>query len=312
MIFVIHFRLPKNKKRTAVTAATTTHHHCRHCRHALMHSGRASCPYIHVSACLKPAALFFPGFLPGHPISSPSFRGPWKMASSQTPTAPASGGGAPPFGGSSGSSVWIPGLGKVEVLAFGSEEMLCRPCVDCGTKTGRFCDFCTAKERLPEETWASDQQGTPLCSKCEGAHGMCWFCRGAACVDCGRETTNWCNHCFVLDHYQEYFFVFDHYKGPFWSKNQRTPLCTQCKNIHSKCGHCRERPCVDCGRVTTNACGSKLCHAERHPHCPGGPWSKFQRTPLCSECKNKHEICWDCRNQKAWVTPPPWREDGSQ
>ena len=75
MIFVIHFRSPKNKKRTAVTAATTTHHHCRHCRHALMHSGRASCPYIHVSACLKPAALFFPGFLPGHPISSPSFRG---------------------------------------------------------------------------------------------------------------------------------------------------------------------------------------------------------------------------------------------
>ena len=221
MIFVIHFRLPKNKKRTAVTAATTTHHHCRHCRHALMHSGRASCPYIHVSACLKPAALFFPGFLPGHPISSPSFRGPWKMASSQTPTAPASGGGAPPFGGSSH------GL-EFQVVAFGTEEMLCRPCVDCGRRTACYCDFCKAKDRFPEETWAEDQQ-TPLCTKCDKKHSKCWFCREAPCVDCGLETENYCNHCFAKDRCE----------GKNWAKNQRTPLCTGCKTRHSRCWKCR-------------------------------------------------------------------------
>ena len=41
--------------------------------------------------------------------------------------------------------------GDVQVLAVGSEEMLCRPCVDCGTKTGNFCDHCYGADDVPSE-----------------------------------------------------------------------------------------------------------------------------------------------------------------
>ena len=52
------------------------------------------------------------------------------------------------------------------VLAYGDQEMLTRPCVDCGLLTGRFCDWCFAADRLPNEEWA-DGQMTPLCSDCD-------------------------------------------------------------------------------------------------------------------------------------------------
>ena len=66
---------------------------------------------------------------------------------------------------------------KLDVIACGDEEMLCRPCADCGRKTGRFCDWCHAKDRLPSEEWA-DNQMTPLCTDCDNKHGSCHYCRG--------------------------------------------------------------------------------------------------------------------------------------
>jgi hypothetical protein len=67
----------------------------------------------------------------------------------------------------------------MEVFACGSVEMLMRPCVDCGRKTGRFCDHCRAKDRLPLEEWAPGQM-TPLCSVCDDKFDACHFCRGVA------------------------------------------------------------------------------------------------------------------------------------
>ena len=64
----------------------------------------------------------------------------------------------------------------MEVLAFGSKEMLTRPCVDCGVVTGRFCDWCFAEDRCPTEQWAAGQM-TPLCSYCDNTHNACHFCR---------------------------------------------------------------------------------------------------------------------------------------
>ena len=32
--------------------------------------------------------------------------------------------------------------GNLEVLCVGDRALLCRPCVDCGLRTGRYCDFC--------------------------------------------------------------------------------------------------------------------------------------------------------------------------
>ena len=81
---------------------------------------------------------------------------------------------------SSVSSSGLPlGNGQMEVLAFGSESLLCRPCVDCGVKTGRFCDFCYAADNVPSERWAEGQR-TPFCSKCDNEHEECHFCRGIA------------------------------------------------------------------------------------------------------------------------------------
>ena len=68
---------------------------------------------------------------------------------------------------------------KMQVLAMGSPAMLNRPCVDCGLFTGRFCDYCLASDRLPDEVWAAGQM-TPLCSNCENKHQACHFCRGAS------------------------------------------------------------------------------------------------------------------------------------
>ena len=67
------------------------------------------------------------------------------------------------------------------VLAWGDEDMLCRPCVDCGLYTGRFCDWCYAADRLPDEEWAVGQL-TPLCSRCDNKHDACHYCRGLSWV----------------------------------------------------------------------------------------------------------------------------------
>ena len=65
----------------------------------------------------------------------------------------------------------------MEVFALGDPTMLCRPCVDCGLYTGRFCDYCYDADRIPNDEWARGQL-TPLCSRCDNRYDMCHFCRG--------------------------------------------------------------------------------------------------------------------------------------
>ena len=59
----------------------------------------------------------------------------------------------------------------------GDYDVLCRPCVDCGKRTGRYCDRCFAADRLPKEVWAAGQR-TPLCTSCDNEYDECHFCRG--------------------------------------------------------------------------------------------------------------------------------------
>ena len=74
----------------------------------------------------------------------------------------------------------------MEVYAHGEVNVLCRPCVDCGRKTGCFCDYCKAADRMPGEMWAQGQM-TPLCDVCDNTKG-CHFCRRQAwCVPPVRE-----------------------------------------------------------------------------------------------------------------------------
>ena len=76
-----------------------------------------------------------------------------------------------PTSSSSNSSI------SMEVLAYGNENMLIRPCVDCARITGSFCDFCRAADRCPDQKWA-DRQMTPLCTVCcHEKHHKCRFCR---------------------------------------------------------------------------------------------------------------------------------------
>ena len=63
----------------------------------------------------------------------------------------------------------------LEVMAVGDVETFRRPCVDCGCYTSRFCDFCRANDRLPNEDWAEGQY-TPFCGPCEEKRGRCHFC----------------------------------------------------------------------------------------------------------------------------------------
>ena len=67
-----------------------------------------------------------------------------------------------------GSNYTIPFSSLVGgVVAFVEEaNILLRPCVDCGLRMCCFCDFCKAKDRLPNEVWA-DNQFTPLCTRCD-------------------------------------------------------------------------------------------------------------------------------------------------
>ena len=71
----------------------------------------------------------------------------------------------------------------LEVLAWSTVDdpgILMRACVDCGIKTGRFCDRCLAEVRFPSgdatgRGWAAGQH-TPLCSSCDNSRGACHFC----------------------------------------------------------------------------------------------------------------------------------------
>ena len=68
----------------------------------------------------------------------------------------------------------------MEVIAVpeeGQVDLLLRHCVDCGLRTGSFCDGCLAVTRFPDEEWVRNQH-TPLCTACDRRHGMCHFCRG--------------------------------------------------------------------------------------------------------------------------------------
>ena len=96
-----------------------------------------------------------------------------------------------PAGASQRPKLWPPSYGcrlpqadstSMQVLAFAEtaeEEELLRnsSCVDCGRRTGSFCDFCKAADRLPNQRWAANQH-TPLCTVCDRAHDACHFCRG--------------------------------------------------------------------------------------------------------------------------------------
>ena len=85
----------------------------------------------------------------------------------------------------SGHPVLLQRDAQITVISAGDPETLCRPCVDCGLKTGYFCDgaeleggfACIASDRIPAETWC-DGQRTPFCRPCEDKIGSCNFCRG--------------------------------------------------------------------------------------------------------------------------------------
>ena len=64
----------------------------------------------------------------------------------------------------------------LEVIALGHPKLLDRPCVDCGKKTGSFCDYCRAADRVPDELWA-DSRRMPLCTRCERRELACHYCR---------------------------------------------------------------------------------------------------------------------------------------
>ena len=74
------------------------------------------------------------------------------------------------------------------IVSFGYAGDFARPCVDCGERTGNFCEtpaqqgyefwqggVCLAETWVPSEDWAENQR-TPLCTRCEGARGACHYC----------------------------------------------------------------------------------------------------------------------------------------
>ncbi len=86
-------------------------------------------------------------------------------------------------------------MAQVDFLCWGDAATLTRPCVDCGLLTGRFCDFCLASLRIPDEQWA-DGQATPLCSTCDNRHGACHFCRGLTwCMPAPHASTEPASSC---------------------------------------------------------------------------------------------------------------------
>ena len=65
----------------------------------------------------------------------------------------------------------------LEILQVAPWHLLFRPCVDCGLRTGCWCDGCFGAHRFPEEEW-DDKQHTPLCTSCDNKYGCCHYCRG--------------------------------------------------------------------------------------------------------------------------------------
>ena len=102
------------------------------------------------------------GSVPGHTSSTHRTTPAAQYATAHTPTRP-------------GAAI------PMEVIAVpreGQEHLLTRPCVDCGLRTGSFCDGCLAVDRFPEEEWVTGQH-TPLCTICDDRNdGLCHLCRG--------------------------------------------------------------------------------------------------------------------------------------
>ena len=65
----------------------------------------------------------------------------------------------------------------LEILQVAPWQLLFRACVDCGLRTGCWCDGCFGAHRFPEEEW-DDKQHTPLCTSCDNKYGCCHYCRG--------------------------------------------------------------------------------------------------------------------------------------
>ena len=95
--------------------------------------------------------------------------------------APAPAGGTPTTPFATAATPTRPGAPTpMEVVAVadeGQEHLLLRPCVDCGRRTGCFCDWCLATDRFPDEEWVPGQH-TPLCTICDRHHNQCHLCRG--------------------------------------------------------------------------------------------------------------------------------------
>ena len=65
----------------------------------------------------------------------------------------------------------------LEIVQVAPQDLLFRPCADCGLRTGSWCDSCLAADRFPKEEW-SGEQNTPLYMSCDHDHRYCHFCCG--------------------------------------------------------------------------------------------------------------------------------------
>ncbi len=74
-------------------------------------------------------------------------------------------------------------------------DVLPKPCVDCGLRTGNWCEtlraggHCFAAMRVPGGSWQPGQR-TPLCTGCERARGACHWCHHAPWAEVGEERTH--------------------------------------------------------------------------------------------------------------------------
>ena len=76
-----------------------------------------------------------------------------------------------------GQCLWPSASVNMDVLAAADDaDILYRPCVDCGWRTGNFCgsNRCQAADYIPTENWAGGQI-TPLCIYCEVKYRLCHF-----------------------------------------------------------------------------------------------------------------------------------------
>ena len=114
----------------------------------------------------------------GHPTSTPNTASPIQADVGGTSPGFTQ---ASPSAYASASTPTRPGAAyPMEVIAVpreGQEALLMRPCIDCGRRTGSFCDWCLAADRLPDEEWVTGQH-TPLCTVCDRQHDRCHRCRG--------------------------------------------------------------------------------------------------------------------------------------